>query len=394
MPDNQRPDSTVAETIARAIESAGVKVVTYVPGTGGNEVFDCFNSLGLQPFPVSLHEEAAYTLAHGAALTGTRSACLFKSHGLVKAGNSVSDSLYCGTTAGLVVLIFEDSTGNHSDSILDIRSFLEGIGLPYQVARADRLSGQLLRAFEQSERDSLPQALVVESGDISNLVPAIDQPVPAAALPQYQRDITLHVLCPFFAGYQHQVLQSKKAGTDWRQIPRPVLPSLPGSVPVKWRMLVDCYTGLFRVFQSIRGSVVTGDTGVSTLFACEPFNCVDISTYYGGSIPLAAGAFLGGCRDAWAVTGDFAFIAAGHLGLLEARQRGIPLKVLILNNGKAETTGGQPLPAGTLETVLSGYNRYVKYIHNPDNGTETEQVLRLARESSELCIVVADYRKG
>jgi TPP-dependent indolepyruvate ferredoxin oxidoreductase alpha subunit len=119
----------------------------------------------------------------------------------------------------------------------------------------------------------------------------------------------------------------------------------------------------------MRGPLVTGDTGVSSLFACEPYNCIDITTYFGGSVPLAAGAYLAGYPEAWALTGDFAFIAAGHLGLLEALQRGIPLKVIIFYNGKAETTGGQPIPQGTLETVLAGYERYVSYIRNP-NDTE------------------------
>ncbi len=383
---------TVSEAIARALAAAGVKVVTCVPGSGVNEVFADYNRISPAPAPVSFHEEAAYSLAHGAALTGTRAACLCKSHGLIKAGNSVSDSLYSGTTAGLVAIVFEDKTGKQSDSILDIRSYLDGIGLPYQIAQKEDLFRQVLQLFTQSEKDSLPQALVVESAEILDQVSCAGREGQPAGLPQYSRDITRHVLCPFFADYQNRVLQSKKAGTDWRNIPKPALPRIPESVPAKWQGLIDSYAGLFQAFKSIRGSIVTGDTGVSSLFACEPFNCIDITTYLGGSVPLAAGACLGGCRDAWAVTGDFAFIGAGHLGLLEAWQRGIPLKILILDNGKSETTGGQPIPQNTLETLLSGYTRYIRYIHRPGNNPKTTDILKQAARSGELSIVIADYR--
>jgi len=80
------------------------------------------------------------------------------------------------------------------------------------------------------------------------------------------------------------------------------------------------------------------------------------------------------------------------MGLLEARMRHIPLKILIFYNGKAETTGGQPIPAGTLETVLGGYSRYISYIHHPENPAEVEAVLTRAVKSDEMKIVIADSK--
>ncbi len=41
------------------------------------------------------------------------------------------------------------------------------------------------------------------------------------------------------------------------------------------------------------------------------------------AIGLAIGAYPARYEPAWAVTGDFAFIAAGHLGPLEAAQKNI-----------------------------------------------------------------------
>ena len=383
---------SVSETIAGALFNTGVKVLTYVPGFGANEVFEDFNRLAQLQNPLSFNEEVAYSIAHGAGLAGTRAATLMKSHGFIKAGNSVIDSLYSGTTAGLIAIIFKDSSGRQSDSILNIEAFLDGIGIRYEMLDQDNIYPQLFRLFEQAQKDSLPYALVVDSEGILQSVPTQDDVAHDLACLQYKRDITQHVLCPFFVDYQHNVLNRKNNGQDWRSIPKPIVPRIPDSLPDKWKPVAASYTRLFSVFRSIRGSIVVGDTGVSSLFAFEPFSCIDITTYMGGSVPLAIGAYLGGHRDVWALTGDFSFIAAGHMGLLEAQQREIPLKLLIFYNGKAETTGGQPIPENTLETVLYGYNRYIRFINNPQDCDEIESVLNQANRSETMEIVIADYR--
>ncbi len=112
----------------------------------------------------------------------------------------------------------------------------------------------------------------------------------------------------------------------------------------------------------------------------------------GGSLPLAIGAMLAGRRDAWAVTGDFAFVAAGHLGLAEAAKRGLPLKVLLLANGVSLSTGGQPVPAEALDAVLEGYRPCVRTIRDPSDRAEARAVLGEAARAGQLRVVVADYR--
>jgi len=110
-----------------------------------------------------------------------------------------------------------------------------------------------------------------------------------------------------------------------------------------------------------------------------------------GSLPLAMGVHLAGVRPAWAISGDFSFIAAGHLGLLEAVQRQIPLKVLLLCNGKAETTGGQKIQGGLLERILRGYEEYVHVIHDPLDKREVDSTMKSAANFAELSIVVANF---
>ena len=383
----------LSELIAQAVIDAGVVVTTYVPGYGGNEVFSKLTEITAgQNHPISFNEEVAYSIAHGAGLVGGRAVSLMKSHGFLKAGNSVIDSLYAGTTAGFVTIIFEDKEGKHSDSILDIAAFLNGIGIPYQLGSRENIYYDTLSAFEHSERYQLPCALVVESDEIHRLS-SFEYTEIRSQRPSYRREITQHVLCPPFSGYQHTVLHAKKHGEDWMKLPKPAVPTIPDSLPGEWKSAADSYSRLFTIFQSIRGSIVTGDTGISSLFAFPPYNCIDITTYMGGSIPLAIGAYLAGYHDVWALTGDFSFIAAGQLGLLEAVQRRIPLKVLIFYNGKSATTGGQPIPEGILESILSGFEEQVSYIKNPQDPRAIEAVLRDANGSNELRIVIADYRE-
>ena len=151
------------------------------------------------------------------------------------------------------------------------------------------------------------------------------------------------------------------------------------------------YVKLFDVFKNYRGEVVFGDTGISTLFAFPPYNCVDVCAYMGGSVAMANGAARSGLKNIWAVTGDFSFIAAGHLGLIEAVNQNINLKILIFKNNKAQTTGGQNIDGNMLGKVLAGYEEAVLEIQDPQNQGEIETILNQAAASDRLQIIVAKY---
>lgn len=382
----------VYDIIAHALADAGVRVATHVPGSGGTKVYRSWLSLTHRDDPISFHEEVAFTIAHGAALAGTRSACIIKTHGLIKAGNSVIDSLSAGTTAGFIVLIFHDSKGNHSDNIIESEPFIKGIGLPYVNATGSNVYEQIFEAIRRSEAISLPQAIIIDSEEIDRKSYYLREKMPEGP-PKYYRDITRNMVIPIFAAYQYALLNHKKKGIDWTIIEKPAIPLVPGGLPGDWPKITSTYVKLFDVFKKIRGDLVAGDTGVSTLFALPPYDCVDISTYMGGSIPLAAGACLAGHKNVWALSGDFSFIAAGYLGLTDVLLRNIPLKIIIFYNARAATTGGQPFPEGILERLLKSYREHLMYIENPDDQHEIEQVLTSTAAADDLRIVVADYRK-
>lgn len=245
-----------------------------------------------------------------------------------------------------------------------------------------------------SEKLQLPFALIIDVSDLNqpSRIPAESRINPPPK--HYLRDITQHVLCPPFCKYQRDVLQCKLSGGNWKGIAKPSFRSLSEALPEKWKPIAEEYAIIFEALRSVKGEIAAGDTGLSTLFALPPYECIDVTTYMGGSVPLALGSHMAGVSPAWAISGDFSFIAAGHLGLLEAVQRQIPLKILLLYNGKAETTGGQAIPEGLLDRILLGYKEYVCFIHDPWDRGEVVSAINKASLSEELSLVVADFRES
>jgi len=383
----------IDRAIAWALQDAGVKVVTHVPATGATAIFDAYNELiGATP-SYAFNEEVAFTMAQGAALAGARSAAVIKSHGLAKAANSVIDSMTLGTTAGFVAVVMDDPAGRHSDNIFDLEDFLKGTGIPFKKAGGDTVYNDLVECFLWSEELKTPVALFVNSELVSRET-ACERRRLRPPEAKYQRDPLRHVLCPPLAAYQSKVLKARLARTDWRVIPAPGMPVVPDGLPSEWRSAASLYVPLFEVFEELRPQIpfACGDTGLSSLFAFPPFACVDTCSYYGGSLPLAIGFHLGGFGRAWAVTGDYAFLAAGHMGLIEALARRIPLKVLLMDNGCAMATGGQPIPAGVFEQVLAGWAPFVSRIDNPRDKFAVRSVLNRAIRSDRLEIVAARFR--
>ena len=380
----------LADALAAALVDAGVRIATHVPATGATEVYDAFCARAGQPKIYSYNEETAYTLAHGAAIGGARSVAILKSHGFAKAANSIVDSIVAGTTAGFVVLVFHDATGSHSDTVLDTAALVGGTKIPVIQTGPEAACAAIFQAFQTAERLHLPVAVVLDSDDLSQSVaaPREQLPPPAAV---YRRDIYQFLLCPLLAPYQTRLLEARRAGQE-PPADKPALPTVPDGLPSKFKTAALTYQPIFDAFKKTKGNdaVVAGDAGTSTLFAFPPYDCVDLTTFYGGSIPLACGLYLAGRTNAWAVCGDFAFIAATHLGLPEALQRRIPLKVLIFHNGVAAATGGQPIQPEVFENTIGGWRDYVRTVRYDADPAEIEKTLAAAKASDRLEIVVIE----
>jgi TPP-dependent indolepyruvate ferredoxin oxidoreductase alpha subunit len=381
--------ATVSDTIAFALQDLGVDIVTHVPGFGGSEVFESYKNVNSKNPPISFHEEVAYTICHGASIVGRRSACLIKAQGIAKAANSVVDSLYTSTNAGFVSFIFDDNVGSHSDNIMETENLLKGLSLPYIIADSVTIYDDVVTAFHESEDLKLPLAIIINASEILSQVEFERQIYKKNFA--YNRDILQHVVHPLFAQYQYSIFKNKQNGVTNSEIVKPDLIKVPDEIPEHSKASVKRYQQFFNVFQNFKGDIVTGDTSSSSSYSLPPYEAIDIVTYIGGSIPLAIGAFLAGNKDVWALTGDFGFIAAGHLGLLEAALRQIPLKIVIFNNKKAAATGGQQIQRTVLYKILAGYESFIRNISNPDDPFEITEILTEASKSDELRIIIANY---
>jgi len=381
---------TVAEAIADTLRRSHVRLVTAVPGHGATQTYAAWQegSDALPPF--SYHEEVAVGMAHGASLLGRRAAVLLKAHGFLKAANAIADSLAAGTTAGLLFVVFHDPTGAHSDSVLEIEGVARELGL--SVHRPDlqeALSG-IPQALRDAEAHALPQVVILNADAIANEAPAPPEPLSPPTV-EYERDVARHVCCPLFAQYQHAVLRKRMDGVDPDTVPRPDLPTVPDGLPDEYRPMAEEYEPLLRALADRLRAVTTGDTTVGTLFALPPVGTVDLCTYMGGSIPLALGAQVVGETPAWAVTGDFGFVSAGHLGLLEAQQRGEALNVVLLENERAHATGGQPVSRQAIDTALAGHADAVVSLNTPSDPGACRDALATAAERDGPAIVRARY---
>lgn len=382
--------TSAAKAIAQALIDLGVEVVTHVPGYGGTETFQAFNELSMKSNKYSFHEEAAYTISHSASICGKRSVALMKSHGLMKAANSVIDSLYTEINAGFVTIIFEDKSGKHSDNILEIVPVLQGLPMNFIQSATATIYNDVINAFLESEIRKSPVILLVDSLEVKNET-SFEQNINLKKKFSYKRDIFQHVVHPMLSDYQYKVFLAKKFDGDVTSIQRPKLPIVPVDFPDRAKTTAVKYAPLFDVFKNYRGDIVTGDTSGLSSFAFPPYDCVDIVTYMGGSIPLAIGAYLSGYKNIWALSGDFGFISAGMLGLIELLQREIPIKVLLFYNKQAAATGGQPINKKILRHILAGFEKSLMHIANPLDPFEVENVLRNAAGSNEFKFIIADY---
>lgn len=380
----------IFEAVAHALNDIGADVVTHVPGYGASETFQSYNILKMKISPEYFNEEVAYAVAYGASIAGKRSATLIKSHGFMKAANAASDSLYANINAGFVTIIFEDLDGSHSDNVLEIKPVLKAMNFPYKTCNEKDVYENVLKAFQVSENKQMPVVLLVDSADINKEI-EFENNTSLKKTFQFKRDILSHCISPLFAKYQYKVFTAKKFGGDISIIPKPAIPEIPKDIPERYLAAVEKYVPLFDIFKSFRGKLVCGDTSTSSFFALPPYNCIDTVLHIGGSIPMAIGASLAGLKNVWALTGDFGFISAGHMGLIEAVQREIPIKVIIFYNKKASATGGQSISKQIMFKLLAGYEKNLRHISNPEDPIEINEVLKEVSESDEMRIVLADY---
>lgn len=380
------------EVLAQAIKNAEADVVTCVPGFGGTQVFEAYSGIkGTDP-NFSFHEEVAFASAFGAAICGKISVMLTKVHGLAKALNAVTDSLYMSIDGAMLVLVFEDKTGRHSDNIMPAEPLVSGLQLPWMKADAKNAITTLNEAWQKSEVIKNPVYVIFDAEIVDEEIEFPGQNY-RPDKSSFHHNLPAHLQVPIFADYQHEVMKARITNKTIESIPEPDIPVFPDDLPPVYAGYMKPYAPLMNVFKDLRGQVVFGDTGISTLFAFPPYNCVDVCAYMGGSVAMAVGAAKAGFENVWAVTGDFSFIAAGHLGLIEAVSKNIPVKILIFKNDRAQTTGSQEINPEMLGKILKGFETYLTEITKPKDETATRRMLKEAAAKDQPQIVIANFNQ-
>jgi indolepyruvate ferredoxin oxidoreductase alpha subunit len=87
-----------------------------------------------------------------------------------------------------------------------------------------------------------------------------------------------------------------------------------------------------------------------------PYELLDVKNSLGSSVGTAAGIALGQqrthpaeARRVVGLTGDSSFLHTGLNGLMDAARVGVPLLVVVLDNGTTALSGGQPHPGTVVD---------------------------------------------
>lgn len=382
----------VSEAISKFLIDNEFNTITYVPGYGGSQIY---NELikSKTDLRMSYHEEVAYTISHSSAICGRRSATLMKTHGLAKAMNAVIDSLLAGNNASFLILLGDDQTGLHSDCIFDAELMVIGTNIDYIRLDITNPIPQLVQIATHSEKIQRPVIILYDTEfmDLEVNYPNIQIESTSS---NYTRDISRFLLNPIIAQYQWDYLLFER--NQIVQKPElPKYPIIPEEARPHWKAVIEQYAPVFDEFKKIKvkydNIIVSGETSLPSLFAFPNYNCIDIVCYMGASIPIAIGAYMAGIENVWATSGDFTFISAGHLGLLEAHFRNIPIKILLFQNNIAAATGGQKIDKNLLEHTLAPYKDICTFVDANGTNDEIKNALKKAEENSRLNITIFQY---
>jgi len=139
------------------------------------------------------------------------------------------------------------------------------------------------------------------------------------------------------------------------------------------------------VYEAVRdlNVPVAGDAGCSIRAVRPPLEAVDVVYGLGSSVGVASGFGNKGV----ALIGDYALAHSGLQGLIDSVNNNREVLVVLLQNGVAAMTGGQPVPeiAPILDRIVPGF----RTIDLPADQSSIEEVLREELKRPGVSLVVA-----
>ena len=101
------------------------------------------------------------------------------------------------------------------------------------------------------------------------------------------------------------------------------------------------YEKLFTALKEIKKGLLIGDLGEYTK---DTFDSIDAVLCFGSSVGVGIGCLLSGQKNVFSITGDGAYLHSGKNSIVEALDKNLPLKIIIICNGGSQGTGGQHIP--------------------------------------------------
>ncbi|MCZ7646118.1 MAG: thiamine pyrophosphate-dependent enzyme [Planctomycetota bacterium] len=113
------------------------------------------------------------------------------------------------------------------------------------------------------------------------------------------------------------------------------------------------YHKVFAAIKQLQNLATPSDIGCNSLGGLPPYEVMDGVWAMGSSIGVACGLAALGQERILAIIGDSTFYHSGIPPTLEAVQNGYRMTILLLDNGTAAMTGGQPVPHHTCGAASS-----------------------------------------
>lgn len=403
-------------TLGRVLAAAQCRKCYYYPGMKGDELARVIDDT-VQP---SLNERNAFEFGYGACLAGVRTTVIMKTVGLATCLDSFQHAVIQGVHAGMVVVILEDTVAASSPEIVDSRLLVDYAATIMIEPRSMQSAIEHLQGiFVLSETLDIP-IIVRLTFDLLNAQPHASvklqvQPITAGPPPAYrqkmigswserskryeekQKHLDAYIENLYQAiinepfdcicfGYEKNMHSSTLSIEHY-----PIAPCIRKAYahhPVRIYEIGSNYatqqlhcTDRFRVdntqvmicantpfndweaaLQCIDKNMynfVVGDHGI---FTFDSTGLVDVCLSMGSSIAVCAGMSDVTGNKNLAIIGDFSYLFNGYTSLLEAHARNANLDVVILDDGKASSTGGQisiiPVDVKSVAALTSSCESY------------------------------------
>jgi len=168
------------------------------------------------------------------------------------------------------------------------------------------------------------------------------------------------------------------------KINKPSLSSNTGNVPnpdSSW-ITFSHLSKLFNALKLVSPSFVMGDEGQYTDESTQTIQCC---LCMGASLGIGLGLALSGAHYPFSITGDAAFAFAGMQTLSEIQSRNVKMGIVVIDNGGAQSTGGQKVITD-IYNIDSNINQYFINYQNTSK-KKMLSVLKQMKSADKLAVL-------